>query len=240
MYPRAVLTLRQRRTLGQPFDGRFFERSGLFWPIARGAEKFAKYTDWPDVAEYARVFHQAPVVRFVAEPPRVRRRAKRRGPSALLDPHALYDGRIALAGSVPTRPRSWHDFLNALVWGAFPRAKTRLHARQHAAIVRSLPPGARTLPPARSRQHDALALVDEGGVIVLDDERGRALRVVFGHAIFEGLVLDVRATVARAVCARVDCIPENVDERVALADEVLAAWLAAEGMVPEDLPRIAL
>jgi hypothetical protein len=229
-----TLTLRQRRARGQLFEPRFFEKSELFWPIVPRAERFASFSDWPDVSAYARVFDGEPPVRFEASPPKLRR------PEGPVDPKLLYDGRITLDRCVPTRPGSWHDFLNALVWGSFPRAKQALHARQHAAIVRSLPPGAEALPPARTREHDALALIDEGGVVAVEDARGRGYRVVFGHAIFEGLVLEVRATIARAVACRADEIPEEPAARVALADALLADRLADERLVPEDLPRIAL
>lgn len=241
--PRA-LTLRERRAQGQPFEGRFFERSPLFWPVAPYGARFAERVEWPDVSEYARVFDgrtEGAPVRFVAAPPApVRRRGRETRARAEVDPRSLYDGRITLDRSVPTRPRSWHDFLNALVWGAFPRSKARVHARQHAAIARSLSPGATRIPPARSRAHDALALVDEGGVVVMVDDCGRRACAVFGHALFEGLVLQVRATIARAVEVRVPSLPGDVPGRLAAMDGALDARLADESLVPEDLPRVAL
>jgi hypothetical protein len=77
-------------------------------------------------------------------------------------------------GMVRTRNESWHDFLNALVWATFPLAKTALHRRQHGLVV----PKA----PRRTPEGDALAMLDEGGFFLPN-------RVVFGHAIYEGLVL---------------------------------------------------
>jgi hypothetical protein len=130
--------------------------------------------------------------------------------------------------------------LNALVWGAFPRAKRKLHARQHEAIARALGPCARTLPPARSRDHDALALIDEGGVVVLETGAGERASMVFGHALFEGLVLGVRATIARAVIAPVREIPRGVRECVRAADAMLEGRLGDPQLRPEMLPRIAL
>lgn len=228
----AVMTLRQRRSEPSVFDGRFFEKSPLFWSVAAQAARFVDFTEFPSVEDYGRVFEDDPPVRFEAAPPRPRKL------TPPIDPRTLYDGRITLEAIVPTRPGSWHDFLNALVWGAFPRAKRALHARQHEAIVRALSPSARTLPPARTREHDALALIDEGGVIVLESERD-ATRMVFGHALFEGLVLDVRATIARAVVFRVDEVPAPPRERIALADALLATRLMGP-LAPEMLPRIAL
>jgi hypothetical protein len=110
--------------------------------------------------------------------------------------------------------------MNALVWGTFPHAKRALHARQHRAIAARVVPNARTLPPVRTPELDALALLDEGGIAVLtaDPERvhaalttrqpgalraevatGHALAVIFGHAIYESLALGVAPAVAAAV-----------------------------------------
>jgi hypothetical protein len=103
-----------------------------------------------------------------------------------------------------------------------------------------MPPGATRLPPTRTREHDALALIDEGGVVVLESGGAPPLRVIFGHALYEGLVLDVRAMVARAVVARVAELPDTPQARVALADAALEERLRALRLVPEDLPRIAI
>ncbi|HEY8088160.1 MAG TPA: DUF3025 domain-containing protein, partial [Polyangiaceae bacterium] len=191
----------------RPFEPRFFETHPLFWPIAPAASAFVGETDWPAPASYARAFRRdaSPLVRFesAAAPGRRRRRQ--------LDPHALYDARIS-TGWVPTRERSWHDFLNALVWATFPRAKRALHARQLRVLGACIEPGARRLPPRRSREHDALALVDEGGVVVLDDGRER-VPVLFGHALYEGLVLRRGAMTACAVTAHLDRVPEAAAER---------------------------
>ena len=178
------------------FDPRFFERSELFWPIARAASVFASEEDWPDVSRYAEAFRCAPArepgaMKFVAAPPR------RRRPAGPVEREELYDAVIVRRRAVPTRPRMWHDYLNALVWATFPRAKLALHTRQHAAIEAWLPPGATQLPNARTRELDALALVDEGGVLIVEVE-ATTVPVVFGHAIYEGLVFDQPAMAARS------------------------------------------
>src|SRR5689334_14108867 len=142
------------------WNGRFFEANPRFWPIAPAARRFAEHVDWPAPEEL-----EAPGVRFVAATKP--RRSRRRLPAGA----AGYDTRV-LAGEVPTRPRSWHDFLNALVWATFPASKRILHARQARAIQASLADGTSALPNARSREHDALALLDEGGVIVLEGPDG--------------------------------------------------------------------
>lgn len=193
--PRILRHVRRERGA---FDGRFFERHRELWPIARAASCFADRADWPDVAEYGAAFDHggdptldAPV-RFEPAPARRRRPP---GPIARAD---LYDAMIVQRRVVPTRPRMWHDYLNALVWATFPRSKLAFHERQHAAIERWIPEGATQLPNARTRELDALALVDEGGVLVIVDGE-RRIDMVFGHALFEGLVLGQAAMIARAV-----------------------------------------
>jgi hypothetical protein len=229
-------TLRARRAEAATFEPRFYERSAWFWPIAAPARAFASSTDWPDVDALSGIFEGAPPVRFVSASPRPRRR-RREGP---VDATELYDARITRERCVPTRRRSWHDLLNALVWASFPRAKRALHARQLRAMLAAIPPGATRMPGARSREHDALALIDEGGVVVLESPDAPPLRVIFGHALYEGLVLDVRAMIARAIVARVPELPASPAARVALADAVLEGRLRAPRLVPEDLPRLAL
>ncbi len=110
------------------FDARFFERDERFAPIAEVARSFAKMTDWPTAAEIDRELSSRARIRFVVA---ARRPRRKRGP---VDLRSLYDAHI-VRGEVPTRERHWHDFLNALVWATFPRAKAALHARQHRALV---------------------------------------------------------------------------------------------------------
>jgi len=159
------------------------------------------------------VFDGTPPVRFVPASPARRRRQT-------VDARSLYDGRVTLEGVVPTRDRCWHDFMNALVWGTFPLAKRALHARQYGSISARVAPGSRTLPPARTPELDALALLDEGGIAVLATDleavraaltarrpgalraqiaAGAAEAVIFGHAIYESLALGVEPAVAAAL-----------------------------------------
>lgn len=216
------------------FDGRFFEGHALFWPLAPAASSFSGERDWPPVEAYERAFldRTTTPVRFEAAPPppRGRRRA------TAIDPRRLYDARITRDRCVPTRPRSWHDFLNALVWATFPRAKLALHQRQHRVLIERIPAGARTLPPTRSREHDALALIDEGGVVLLDDGHVREM-VLFGHALYEGLVLGRGAMTACAIPAPVPALPTDPRARCALADDALARYLATASLDPRQLAR---
>jgi hypothetical protein len=218
------------------FDGRFFEGHALFWALAPAASAFAGERDWPPVEAYARAFADpaSTPVRFEAAPPPPRRRRP-----APVDTARLYDARITRERCVPTRPRSWHDFLNALVWATFPRAKLALHQRQLRALVERIPEGARTLPATRSREHDALALLDEGGVVILDDGASRA-SVLFGHALYEGLVLGRGPMTAGSISARVAAVPTDPRALCAAADDALATYLARPTLDPGDLTRFPI
>jgi hypothetical protein len=237
----ALRLLRRERTT---FYGRFFERDPLlFASIARAAKVFADRSDWPDVSEYDALFCDcAKPVHFELAPPK-----RRRTGDEPIVRAALYDAMIVERRIVPTRPRMWHDYLNALVWASFPKAKLALHERQHRAIEAWIPKSATRLPNARTRELDALALVDEGAILIVEKsiESGAQYQLVFGHALLEGLVLDNRAMIARGVRLVADrdatCdLPNEIDARVALADELLEKALRAPSRIrtPDDLPRL--
>lgn len=135
---------------------------------------------------------------------------------------------------MPTRPGSWHDLMNALVWATFPRAKRALHERQHGLVV----PAAPGESARRPRELDALALLDEGGLVVVanvpledEDALARALgaceatAIVFGHAIYEGIVLGREPPLGSAICVRGDP-GSSRDALLAHADGALAVVLA--------------
>jgi hypothetical protein len=233
------------------YDPGFVARSPLFWPIARAARLLTAFDDFPTPVALDGVFEGQPPVHFVRASPRSRRRDR------LLDVRAMYDARITLDGCVPTRARCWHDLMNALVWGTFPLAKRALHARQHRAMAERIAEGARTLPRARTREQDAIALVDEGGIIVLATdpdgvqaqlrERAGALHemiasgdadaVIFGHAVYESLALGVApAAVAALVLAREPATSDTVRQ----ADAALARAIVDESRLrtPDELFRV--
>ena len=243
-----------------PFDPAFFERDPLFWPIAAAASGFAGCAAWPAVAEYgARAGHAAGVA-FREQPkkPRGRRRPA-------VGARDLYDGRIVEEGWVPTRPGSWHDFLNMLVWASFPRAKGQLHARQHRAQAARLGGRVLALPNARTREQDALALMDEGGVVVLCREGaegelraalaerraevvrallagGAARGVIFGHAVYEEIVRGRPDGWAAGLVATWRDARGDARAVVRAADAALAEELAREGSFesPAALARVDL
>ena len=220
-----------------PFDPRFSTRDELFWPLARAASALAGCHEFPTADLLQRVFEGPPPVRFVAAAPRKRRRTP-------VEARELYDARITLDREVPTRTGCWHDFLNALVWGTFPLAKRALHARQYRAIRARLAPGARTLPPTRTPELDALALLDEGGVVLLSSHvEGAAPRtdaiVVFGHAIYESLVLGVAPAVVAGIALAVDGQPTEI---VPAVDKALARVIEdpTKLQTPSELRRVGI
>jgi hypothetical protein len=203
------------------WNGRFFETDPRFWPLVPAARAFADHADFPAPEELA-----APGVSFVTA--RKPRRARRQ-----TAPESAYDARI-LRGEVPTRPRSWHDFLNALVWATFPTSKRAVHTLQASLLERARLPGSGALPNARARAHDALALLDEGGMLVLT-AGGEAVTLGFGHALYEALVRGWPPVTASALSFELSRLPPP-SEAAAVADALLAARLE-KPLAPADLAR---
>lgn len=195
------------------WDPRFATRP-VFWAIAEPAALFAAEDTFPTPERIDDLLAPRAGIRFVRAEPRPKRRARARARAAQ-EESALYDTRIVEAGEVPTRNGSWHDLLNALVWAAFPVAKRALHTRQRRLVVPAQPGEARRRP----RALDALALFDEGGVVLLD---GGARLAVFGHAIYEGLVEGWPSPTASALAVS---DPTRIDASLAaiLADEAAFA-----------------
>jgi hypothetical protein len=188
----------------------FVRKSPWLEVLAAPAALLADLQDWPTVEELDTRLHTPAGVRFRRQPPR-----PRFGPAP-----RVYDAAIVTERVVLTRPRSWHDLLNALMWARFPRAKAQLHARQHRVVTTHRP----ARGDARGREGDALAMLDEGGVLLTD-----AGPLLFGHGIAEGLVLGSPHLVARTLTVRGD-------------DHALAALLADPLQVrhPDHLGRLTV
>ncbi len=233
----------RERRLSTPWDATLTLTHPIFWPVRIFGQRFARNTRFPSVNEIDESLARQARVRF-REQAQVPKRSRHKLP------RISYDASI-LAGEVPTRTGSWHDFMNALVWAAFPTAKRILHELQHefVAIERASGEPGRRLPA-----HDAIAVLDEGGVIVIsseplrdsqtvDDaiESGVARAFVFGHAIYEAIAIGGPWPVVRAVCLEVK---DNVEGEalVHASDEALAAYLRSERRPtrPQDLQCISL
>jgi hypothetical protein len=154
-----------------------------------------------------------------------------------------YEERIYWLGEVETRPSNWHDFLNALVWLTFPRTKSVLNARHHAARAALQAAGRSERGPLR----DALTQFDEcGAVLVSNDlsmwedirqhrwkelfwrrrqEAIERLRLfVFGHASYDTLRMPHIGVCAKAVFVHVDSdwVGQPVATQIADVDARLA------------------
>ncbi len=139
---------------------------------------------------------------------------------------AQYEVRIFETGEVQTRPDSWHDLFNALVWLAFPRTKAVLN-RHHYEQIKS-----RVGERLRGTVRDVLTLFDEGGIVVAaaDAELSCLLRefrwkelfwkrrtevrrsmrfYVFGHAIYEKALEPYKGVTAKALI--LDAAPGLLD-----------------------------
>src|SRR5882672_6646737 len=137
-------------------------------------------------------------------------------PASSREPAAEYELRIFETGEVPTRPDSWHDLFNALVWLAFPKTKAVLNRHHRNEIV------ARRGEHSRGTARDVLTLFDEGGVVIGSSDaklsgllrnfrwkelfwerRGevrRSMRFhVFGHAIYEKALEPHKGVTAKAL-----------------------------------------
>ncbi len=164
---------------------------------------------------------------------------------------SAYEYRIYTTGRVSTRPDSWHDLFNALVWMRFPRIKLAMNSLHYQAWDQQH-------DGRRGKLRDALTLFDECGAIVVSSSQeilealaarrwkdafpanafGTSTQVLIcGHAILEKYLAPYKSMTAKALLLYVD---ENlalagIDE--AIADKMLAGSLLTE---PADLSPLPL
>ncbi len=233
------------------WDPAFYTKHRAFAPLAPVASRFADAPSWPAVATWSDTLAglslrsaSGAALRFVRQPPK-----RRRGNDGPIVMDAIYDIRIHERGEVQSRERNWHDFLNMLCWATFPRSKAAISARQCNVIRRWVPEGATRLPGARTREQDALAMLDEGGAIVAcargassavedaiacgDDDSLAALvtakcaRVLaFGHATYEHIVARHPTVRAMPVTLSMSALPDDLAALVSATDGALAERLA--------------
>lgn len=158
---------------------------------------------WPEIDELQNAATRVDLpYRFVRQTPE------------LLRDGLHYEVRIRERHQIATRPRNWHDLLNALIWLRYPQIKQALNVRQVNDIARV---GTRE----RTRGQCALTLFDEGGAVVilrsgplLDawdrhdwpllfgdavDWQHDSRVIIFGHALLEQLLEPHRLLVAKAI-----------------------------------------
>jgi hypothetical protein len=225
------------------WDARALLGERAAWPIESVFAEFRACSVWPTRQqwnEHATQHEGEGAIQFCDNA------ARRRG--APWRKSELYDGRIFLGNQVPSREACWHDFFNMLVWRTFPKAKRAINKAQWLALGRWLPGEAGDkLPGARLPEQDALALLDEGGLILLyTNERaaeitraveareegellamaadGVLVTLLFGHALYEHLVTGQGEVRAAYVPVGLDGanLPQDEQELVRLADAGLA------------------
>lgn len=168
-----------------------------------------------------------------------------------------YELRIAQRGEIATRPGSWHDLLNALVWLRYPQIKAALNARQVAEI-------AIAGPKLRTRAQCALTHFDEAGVIVaLRDPKmlalwdahdwqglfrrertawtdGRIAVQVFGHALLEHALRPRQLVVGKALAVlhrgQVEKTAESGDASAAVAAAIATGAVLLDPQELRPLP----
>lgn len=253
------------------FRPRIYEESPWYAPIAPWLARFDALDRFPTADELSVLYHERTrdldlrPLRFVP----VGHSKPRRNGRRPIELHTLYDGRIFERGEVPTRIDDWHDLFNALAFVTFPRAKAVLNARQYAILRERIPPQATRLPNARTREQDALALFDEGGLCVAAPEplvsalcdappellkdalvHRRARAVPFGHALYEHLVAGLPCPLAAAHVVALEPDDMKGAHFLEALDVALAASLSdprafrepssARGSSLEELPIDAL
>jgi hypothetical protein len=253
------MRLRTLRGERAPWRPAFHELSCAFDAYEPWASAFAAGDAWPTLEAMSELVARA--AREAGEPePAIVRQPPRKSGSR--DRSALYDARIVEQREVPTREQHWHDVMNALAWAGFPRAKWALHARQYRALCAAVGERFDAIPGARTATHDAIAMLDEGGVVLLVERsladvlypsliapdreplaphlrEGRAALWVFGHGILESIALaaalpTVHAFAVTLVC---DAVPSDPIASRALADSLLAAGLASGELPRPGRPR---
>lgn len=235
------------------WDAAFLSRSPAF-ELLQAACAPLDLRDWPDAQALTQAAARAPI------PPRNAAGSAIRFVDPLAAGALVYEVSIHRNAQVQTRAKDWHDFMNALVWMTFPRAKACLNAR-HVAAMAQEPPGRRG--PVR----DALTLFDEGGAVVLSSESGilegirtfqwkdvfwrqrtrfvASTRVlVFGHAMHHKLLEPFVGVCAQALLlpAPAEVIDAGVAAQAAFADAAVASMLADESAfrTPRDLAPLPI
>lgn len=220
-----------------------FAESPYFSGLAAHAGHFSRFTDWPGLAdlnqravEYAASNASGQPLRFGEQTQRCSQRD--------------YEHGIHASGQVPTRPASWHDFFNALIWLAWPRAKAALNSVQNESL--------NTPGDQRGPISDAATLFDESGLVLVAPDAGiaallrakqwrqafwearpawQAARLyVFGHSLLEKSLQPAPGMTGKCLFIKADTraipaasVPAWLDERVALD------WECRRIMRPSDL-----
>jgi hypothetical protein len=128
--------------------------------------------------------------------------------------------------------------MNGLVWATFPRAKRALHARQHRALAARVAERTERLPQTRSREQDALALFDEGGLVVARHSANEESTCVFGHAVYALAATEPHAVQRLTVRTAYVAIGGFGEDLLDAVDRAVAVALDGGAFAhPDELPR---
>ena len=165
----------------------FTQFSSLFFPIMPYGSVFSKFKEWPKVGDLNQ-FKPNHVNSFLSHIICfVEQKASRQEKCF----SSLYEPRIFLQGEVNTRPHSWHDFFNAMIWYAFPKTKATLNMRQFIAFDERADFPWKNPLKNRVREQDLLTMFDEGGCILVNligENKGVSIPFLFGHGFYERIV----------------------------------------------------
>jgi hypothetical protein len=109
----------------------------------------SRYTDWPNahgLNDLKKIWGNIDIPNFVCQ-------------SQLIESDNYYEQIIHQQHIIPTRPNSWHDLFNGLIWLQFPQTK-RLLNQQHVEDIQKYGLSPRTL------RRNNLTHFDECGVII--------------------------------------------------------------------------
>lgn len=224
------------------------------WLHPRFVEAVRKRSQWPQPEQLDELAAVVPHRTAVALPRFV---TQHRG---ALEAAGGYEPHVALHRAVPTRPRSWHDFFNMVVWAHFPRLRWELNALH---VDRQLGP----VDPRNGRApaQNLAAQLDESGIIVAsaDDElledlrqlrfkralwerrdawRDQARFWIIGHGSLESLLTPHPGLASKGILLRLPRPAADYDESElrGWVDEQAAAVIAALRSDPRRLDPIPL
>ena len=231
-----------------PWCPNYYEKTSWFHSVQHFAKLFEHYPKWPTIDDLNREI-AAPIKLTNAKGSALQfeLQTSKKRPQGAITADSIYDGQILLQAKIPTRANSWHDHFNALCWASFPKTKAAINERQFVAANNAVQFPIEKLPGARSREQDALAMLDEGSVLVLarptvleevtqavqqaDDQAierlinaDQAKIIVFGHALLEHRALgraDIRAMAVVLPCSD-HALHTLIHDEVDLA---LQAWV---------------
>ena len=191
--------------------------------------------DWPASHEYDQLARSVPQPAGVELPRFVEQT------QAALQQAGGYEQHVARLRRVPTRPGSWHDFFNMVVWAHFPRTRWALNALH-------VDPEAYPIDPRNGRapSQNLAASFDESGLLVVSTSRSlladlQALRFkrafwqrrdellrstrffVTGHGLLEALLTPLPGMVGRAILLHRSSLPPAGDDELRCE---LDAWAA--------------